>query len=118
MTLTRSLSTLFLALSLGACVHAGSDGGQAAPLRIIVVPAAGMGLEPATQAGGATLSRSAGVPLLYLRALGGNAHLLATRDAVDRAAAAEILERLAADPAIAMVEEDRRVTHQTPGETR
>jgi len=50
--------------------------------------------------------------------LGGGAHLLVTRERVGAAAAADILKRLAADPAVAMVEEDRRATHQAPGETR
>ena len=39
---------------------------------------------------------------------------LATETAVSASASADILQRLADDPAVARVEEDRRMTHQSP----
>jgi len=83
-------------------------------LRIMIVPAPQSGLEPASEAGLAHLSRAAGVALVYLRALAGGGHLLATEAAVGGAAREAVLQRLADDPAIARVEEDRRMTHQSP----
>ena len=83
-------------------------------LRIVVVPAPQSGLDPASESGLARLSEAAGVPLVYLRAMSGGGHLLATAERVSTSAAGEMLQRLAADPAIAQVEEDQRVTHQAP----
>ncbi|GEM_PF-2141551 len=118
--MSNTLIGFFLALSLAACASVTDDSSTAQPalLRIIVVPVPGAALDPAAETGISALSRSAGVPLLHLRSLGGGAHLLVTRERVGAAAAADILKRLAADPAVAMVEEDRRATHQAPGETR
>jgi hypothetical protein len=83
-------------------------------LRVMIVPAPQSGLDPASPDGVAHLSRAAGVPLVYLRALGGGGHLLATETPVSASAAEKILRRLADDPAVARAEEDRRVTHQLP----
>jgi hypothetical protein len=87
---------------------------EARVLRIILVPAPQGSLDPASGEGLDQLSRVAGVPLVYLRSMSDGGHLLATAERVIPSAAAEILQRLAADPAIAQVEEDRRVTHQSP----
>ena len=83
-------------------------------LRIMIVPAPQGVLDPASTAGLAHLSRAAGVPLVYLRPLSGGGHLLATETPVSASASAGILQRLADDPAVARVEEDRRMTHQSP----
>ena len=81
-------------------------------LRVILVPAPQSGLDPATESGLARLSQAAGIPLVYLRAMSGGGHLLATAERVSPSVAGEMLQRLAADPAIAQIEEDQRVTHQ------
>lgn len=86
-------------------------------LRIMIVPAPQGVADPASTAGLAQLSRAAGVPLVYLRPLGGGGHLLATETAVSESAREAILRRLADDPALARVEEDRRMTHQSPPPT-
>lgn len=117
MTSHRLLAGLLLALSLvtAAC------GTQEKPaledvrvLRIILVPAPQGGLDPASEKGLDQLSRVAGAPLVYLRSMGDGGHLLATGEGVSPSAAKEILQRLEADPAIAQIEEDRRMTHQSP----
>jgi hypothetical protein len=108
---------LLLAVSLAAsaCGIQGKPAEEdARVLRIIVVPAPQGGLDPASETGLVHLSRIAGVPLVYLRAMSSGSHLLATGVGVSSSATGEILQRLAADPAIARVEEDRRVTHQSP----
>lgn len=114
----RLLLGLFLVVSLAASA-CGIQGTPVAEeprvLRIILVPAPQSGLDPASESGLARLSQAAGVPLVYLRAISGGSHLLASGEGVGTSLAAEILQRLAADPAIAQVEEDRRVTHQAPG---
>lgn len=83
-------------------------------LRIILIAAPQSGLDPASESGLARLSQLAGMPLVYLRAMSGGGHLLTTIDKVSTPVAGEMLHRLAADPAITHVEEDQRVTHQTP----
>jgi hypothetical protein len=88
--------------------------GEARVLRIILVPAPQGGLDPASAIGLARLSRTAGVPLVYLRSMSDGGHLLASGEDVSPSAAKEVLQRLAADPAIAQIEEDRRMTHQSP----
>lgn len=87
---------------------------EARVLRIILVPAPQGSLDPASGMGLDQLSRVAGVPLVYLRSISGGGHVLATAERVSPSAVAEILQRLAADPAIAQVEEDRRASHQSP----
>lgn len=117
MTTPRLLLGLFLAVSLAASA-CGIQGGTVAEeprvLRIILVPAPQSGLDPASASGLARLSQVAGVPLVYLRAISGGGHLLATTEGVSTSLAGEMLQRLAADPAIAQVEEDQRVIHQAP----
>lgn len=117
MKLPRLLLGLFLVVSLAAsaCGIQGRPGAEEPRvLRIILVPAPQSGLDPASESGLARLSQAAGMPLVYLRAMTGGAHLLATAEGVSSSAAGEMLRRLAADPAIAQIEEDQRVTHQTP----
>lgn len=111
------LASLLLAASLAASacgIHGKPVVEDARVLRILIVPAPNGGLDPASETGLARLSRVAGSRLVYLRAMTGGSHLLATGVGVTPSAAGEILQRLAADPAIARVEEDRRVTHQSP----
>lgn len=110
------LTGLLLAVSLtvSACGTQEKPVEDARVLRIILVPAPQGGLDPASEAGLAHLSRVAGVRLVYLRAMSSSSHLLATGVEVSPSAAGEILQRLAADPAIAQIAEDRRVTHQSP----
>jgi hypothetical protein len=112
----RVLAGLLLAVSLAvsACGSQGKSVEDARVLRIILVPAPQGGLDPASETGLAHLSRVAGVRLVYLRAMSSGSHLLATGMEVSPSAAGEVLQRLAADPAIAQIEEDRRVTHQSP----
>jgi len=108
---------LFLVVSLAACacgIQKALVAEEPRVLRIILVPAPQSGLDPATESGLARLSEAAGVPLVYLRAMSGGGHLLATAKSVSTSVAGEMLQRLAADPAIAQVEEDQRVTHQAP----
>ncbi len=110
------LSSLLLTVSLAvsACGIQGKPVEGARVLRIILVPAPQGDLDPASETGLAHLSRVAGVRLVYLRAMSNGSHLLATGGGVSPSAAGEILQRLAADPAIAQIAEDRRVTHQSP----
>lgn len=117
MTMHRLLISSLLAVSLAASacgIQGNPVAEEAHVLRIILVPAPQGGLDPATETGLARLSQVAGVPLVYLRIMSGGGHLLATKAGVSPSAASEILQRLAADPAIAHIEEDRRVTHQSP----
>jgi len=113
----RLLLGLLLAVSLAACA-CGIQGEpvveEAHVLRFILVPARQSGLDPASETGLARLSRIADVPLVYLRGMSDGSHLLATGLGVSSSAGGEILQRLAADPAIAHIEEDRRMTHQSP----
>jgi hypothetical protein len=110
-----------IGLLLAVSVAASACGIQAKPvvedarvLRIIVTPAPQGGLDPASGTGLAHLSRVAGVRLVYLRAMSSGSHLLVSGVEMGPSASAGILQRLAADPAIAHVEEDQRVTHQSP----
>jgi len=113
----RLLTGLLLAVSLvtSACgMQEKSAMEEARVLRIILVPATQGSLDPTSGMGLEQLSRVAGVPLVYLRSMSDGGHVLATAERVSPSAAAEILQRLAADPAIAQVEEDRRASHQSP----
>lgn len=103
------------ALWLTACQFNGEPVREAAGiLRIIVVPVPEAGLDPGSSEALDRLSRAAGTMLVYLRPMSGGGHVLVTAEPVTASQAATILQRLAADPAIAYVEEDRRVTHQFP----
>lgn len=104
-------------LAVSACGIQQKPDTEARTLRIMIVPAPQGVLDPASTAGLAHLSKAAGVPLLYLRPLSGGGHLLATETAVSASAREDILQRLADDPAVARVEEDRRMTHQSPPPT-
>ncbi|ACL71327.1 hypothetical protein Tgr7_0228 [Thioalkalivibrio sulfidiphilus HL-EbGr7] len=83
-------------------------------LRLILVPVPDSGLDPASSEGLDRLSRAAGTELVHVRPMSGGGHVLATAEPVPVSQAETILQRLAADPAIAYAEEDRRVTHQSP----
>ena len=120
MTVRHLPLSLLLATPLAVC----ACGTQQEPvaeaprtLRIMIVPVPQGGLDPASEAGLARLSRAAGVPLVYLRPLDGGGHLLATETALGASAREAILRRLAEDPALARAEEDRRVTPQSPPST-
>lgn len=81
-------------------------------LRLILVPVPDSGLDPASSEGLDRLSRVAGTPLVHMRQMSGGGHVLVTAEPVPVSQVEAILQRLAADPAIAYAEEDRRVTHQ------
>jgi hypothetical protein len=83
-------------------------------LRMILVPSPHSGLDPASSEGLDRLSMLAGTRLVYLRPMSGGGHVLVTAEPVPLSRIEVILQRLAADPAIAYAEEDRRVTHQSP----
>jgi len=87
---------------------------EVAILRIILVPVPESGLDPGSSEGIDRLSRVAGTMLIYLRPMSGGGHVLATAEPVAASQAQIILQRLAADPAIAYAEQDRRMTHQSP----
>ena len=87
---------------------------SAGVLRLIVAPVPEAGLDPGSSEGLDRLSRAAGTLLVYVRPMSGGGHVLVTAEPVTASQVETILQRLAADPAIAHVEEDRRVTHQSP----
>lgn len=101
---------LALVSSTGCAVSADALPDETAVLRIILKPATGAGFDPVTPEGLATLADTAETPLVYVRPLAGNAHLIATVETVSVASHGEILRRLAARSDVEYAEEDRRVS--------
>ncbi len=115
----RVFLAALLALAASGCrLDVGPAGEEARILRIIVMPTPEGRLDPASSEGLDRLSRAAGTELVHVRPMSGGGHVLATAEPVPVSQAETILQRLAADPAIAYAEEDRRVTHQSPGVDR
>ncbi|MFW5452136.1 hypothetical protein [Thioalkalivibrio sulfidiphilus] len=106
------LATLPALLLAGCQINGEPVREETRMLRLILVPVPDSGLDPASSEGLDRLSRAAGTRLLYVRPMSGGGHVLVTAEPVLVSQAEAILQRLAADPAIAYAEEDRRVTHQ------
>lgn len=117
--LSLGLLTLVMAVTATACQgYAEPVAEEPRVLRLMVFPTPDGGLDPSSEAGLDRLSTVAGVPLNHLGRMGGG-HVVVTQAAVDAHQVRAILRRMLDHPAIAHVEEDRRVTIQSgPGETR
>jgi hypothetical protein len=110
--LPACLLTLVAALSAPACQTLDEPVSEASHVaRLVVFPAPGSALDPASEAGLGRLSVAPGVPLEYMDRAGGG-YRVVTVEPVTEDQVREIIRRLLDHPAVTHAAEDRRVTHQ------
>ncbi|WP_026186309.1 hypothetical protein [Thioalkalivibrio thiocyanodenitrificans] len=110
--LPACLLTLVAALGAPACQTLEEPASETADVaRLVVFPAPGSALDPASEAGLGRLSVAAGVPLEYMDRAGGG-YRVVTVEPVTANQVREIIRRLLDHPAVTHAAEDRRVTHQ------
>ena len=110
--LPACLLTLMAALAAPACQTQSEPVAEEPRVaRLVVFPAPGSALDPASEVGLERLSVAAGVPLEYVDRAGGG-YRVVTVEPVTEDQVREIIRRLLDHPAVTHAAEDRRVTHQ------